>query len=190
MRIGIHKTLGKTDAVHDLTYMAVKCLFVAGLILALNQKRLRDGLADGHAGVDGCKRVLEDDLHVLTQLLHLLLAACGDVLAIKNHLAVGRLMQAKDGTSQRGLAAARFANNAERFTLCEGKVDVIYGMELTGSSLKILFQVFNTQNGLLRCAHFCSPPALVFSARKQRTRCPFPTSIISGCSSRQRSVAY
>ena len=55
-------------------------------------------------------------------------------------------MQAKDGTSQRGLASARFANNAKRFTLCEGKVNVIYGMEHPASCLKVFFKVFYFQN--------------------------------------------
>ena len=82
----------------------------------VDDQRLADDRAHRHARVQRCVRVLEDDLHVARQRTQLVLAQRRDILALEPDLARSRLDQTQDATPGRALAAARFADHAERFT--------------------------------------------------------------------------
>src|SRR5690606_21289746 len=71
------------------------------------------------------KRVLEDDLHVVAQRPHLLCAEPIDALA---HIDDGpiRANKAEDGETERGLARARFPDNADGLASPELERHAIY----------------------------------------------------------------
>jgi hypothetical protein len=78
--------LGRPDTVHD--------------------QPLADDLADRHPRVEGAVRVLEDDLHVAPELLHLARRRFEDVLAVEQDLATGGRDQPHDRAGHGGLAGA------------------------------------------------------------------------------------
>ncbi len=83
----------------------------------MEQDRLAHRLADGHARVEGGIGVLEDDLQVAPVGAHAALVEDGQILALEHHLAGGRLVQVQDGEAGGGLAAAGFADKAQRLAL-------------------------------------------------------------------------
>ena len=56
-------------------------------------QRLCNQLADGHAGIQGREGILENDLHIFTQLCHFFIRELTDVLSLKIHLTGSRLDQ-------------------------------------------------------------------------------------------------
>ena len=81
----------------------------------VDDQRLADDRAHRHARIQRRVRILEDDLHVARERTQLVFARPRDALAFEPDLARGRLDQAQDAAPRRALAAARFADNAERF---------------------------------------------------------------------------
>ncbi len=77
-------------------------------------QRLGDRLADRHARIEARERILEDDLEILAQLAHLGGGESAQVAAEPEHRAVGLGDQLEDRARQRRLAAAGFADDAER----------------------------------------------------------------------------
>ncbi len=72
-----------------------------------------DGVAQRHARVEGCHRVLEDDLHAPSYLTHLLTAESGQVDAVKTHRALGGGIQVEHAPAGGGLAAAALAGQTQ-----------------------------------------------------------------------------
>ena len=70
-------------------------------------------------------RVLEDELHVAAQALQTRAAGRAKVLAEKHHGAGVGLEQAQDQPRKRRLAAARFADDAERLFRLDAERDVV-----------------------------------------------------------------
>ena len=77
-------------------------------------QRLGDRLADGHARIEAGQRILEDDLQILPQRLHLLARGIRDVAAQQGHRIRRWIEQLQHAARQRGLAAAAFADDAQR----------------------------------------------------------------------------
>src|SRR5204863_4306905 len=71
------------------------------------------------------ERVLEDHLEVPSDLPELLALELGDVLPFEEELPLGRLEQPHDDPRERGLAAARFSDEAERFARVDLQVDAV-----------------------------------------------------------------
>ena len=92
------------------------------------------GLADDgrhrHARVQGGERVLEDDLHVARQAAQLLRAHRADVAAVEQHLAGGGFDQAQDAAPGGALAAARFADHAQRLAGGQLEADAVDRMHV------------------------------------------------------------
>src|SRR5439155_13427074 len=99
-------------------------------IEAVDAQRLGDDLADGHARVERCVRVLEDDLHLTTDVTHPAAAEARDVETVEDHLARGRLEQLDERPSKGGLAAAGLADESERLALLDDHVDAVDGVNL------------------------------------------------------------
>ena len=91
----------------------------------MDAQRLADDPADGVARVERRERVLEDHLHPPPQRLELALAERGDVLAVEDDPARGRLVQAEERPPDRRLAAARFADEAERLAAADLEADAV-----------------------------------------------------------------
>ncbi len=101
---------------------------------AIHQQRLADDLQEGHPGVQGGIRVLEDHLHVAPQRLHPpVVDPChvDDVVrrAGKKDLAARRLDPAEHAAARGRLAAAAFAHEAEGLALGDGEAHVVDGLD-------------------------------------------------------------
>jgi arginyl-tRNA synthetase len=91
---------------------------------------LADAVAQGAARVEGIRRRLEDHLHLAISLAQSFSAQAGDVLAVEQDAALGRIKQAGDHVDHRGLAAAALADQAQALTGIELKADVVHGREI------------------------------------------------------------
>lgn len=85
VRISLRKTPCKTYCIHKLKNTLVELFIV--LADLLDQKRFRDLLGDAHTGVQRGQRILEDHLHVLSELYELPVVDPGDVFSLEDDLA-------------------------------------------------------------------------------------------------------
>ena len=76
--------------------------------------RLANDFADGHTRVKRGRWVLKDYLHLAAVGKHFTLCY---IRTVVDDFSCRRFVQAKDGSAKRRLTAARFAHEAERFTL-------------------------------------------------------------------------
>ncbi len=86
---------------------------------------LADDIARCHARVERGERVLEHDLHRAAIRPQRGLAQRRDILAIESDRAAGRLDQSQHGARYRRLAAAGFADQAERLAGAEREADAV-----------------------------------------------------------------
>ena len=77
------------------------------------------------AGVQRRERVLEDDLHFLSQMPHLARIISEDTLALKKNVAARGLLQPQDEPSQGGLTASGLAHQAKCLARLDDKADPI-----------------------------------------------------------------
>jgi hypothetical protein len=139
----------------------------------VNDKRLADDIAGGHAGIERGKRVLEHDLHRAPVRAQLRLAEMGDIEPVQADAAAGRLDETQDAARHRRFAAAGLADQPEGFSDAERKTDAIHGMhgadlaaEDAASHRIVLFQVgYLEQRRLVRHG----TPA-ISAARQQAAR--------------------
>ena len=103
---------------------------LAALGDAVDLDRLADDVADGHARVEAADRVLEDDLHVPAEPAQLLAAVGEEVLALVADLAAGGGDQAEDRAADGRLAAAGFADEAERLARRDVEADAVDGLHV------------------------------------------------------------
>ena len=92
----------------------------------VDHERLGDRRADRHPRVERRVRVLEDHLHVAAHRAQLALRQPRDVGAVERDRAGARLEQAQDRAAERRLAAARFADEAERLAAPDLEIDLRY----------------------------------------------------------------
>ena len=109
---------------------------------------LADDLADRLSGVQRSVGILEDDLHILAQRLHIARVQLCDILAVEDDLAGGRLNQAQNTAARRGFAAAGFTDHAKGLAFFDGKGDVVHRMELAARRVKVFFQVLDLEQFL------------------------------------------
>ena len=138
---------------------------------AMNGHGLRDNLADGHTRIQRSIGVLEDELHLATHILDLVLAHLGNVFALEEHFACRRLGQAHDGAARGGLTATRLADQAKGLARINLERNVIHSRDDTlgealgehaGLSGKLLREVLDLQqrSTLVGICHYASPPFL------------------------------
>jgi len=155
VRVGVHEPLGQADRVHELERPLLD------RVVSAEQPVLADGLGDEFhdalARVERGKRVLEDHGHLGAQAAHPTLAVLGDVLAVEDDLAGGRLDELEDRPAGRGLAAARLADDAERLALLDLEADAVDGMQQALRRVEVLGQVVDFQKDFLFIlSHGCS----------------------------------
>ena len=96
----------------------------------VQHQRLGENLADGHARVERRERVLEDQLHLAAQGAEGGLAQGGDIVAVEDDAAGGRLDQPHHEPPDRRLAAAGLADERQRLAGAEHEghaVDRLHG---------------------------------------------------------------
>src|SRR5205814_4637225 len=89
-----------------------------------------EDLAHPLVRVERSLRILEDHLHLPADSLELPPARAGDVLAAEADRARRRLDEPHERPDQGGLAAARLADDAERFALVQLKRHVVDGVHM------------------------------------------------------------
>ncbi len=99
-------------------------------------QRLGDDVADRHARVQRRVGVLEDHLHLAAHLAHLAAVQLGQVLAVEDDLAAGRLVELQDGAAGGGLAAAGLADQAEGLALLDVERDAVDGLDRADLALE------------------------------------------------------
>src|SRR5262249_38870696 len=122
VRIVLHLRTRQPDAIEQFCH-ALGPLAPTGD--AVGRERLADDLADGHARVERGERVLEDDLHLPAIWPERGAGEARDVAALDHDAPLGRLDQAQDGAADGRLAAAGFADEAERLTLVDRQRDTV-----------------------------------------------------------------
>ena len=117
-----------------------------------------DGLADDvahrHARIEAGERILEDDLHLLPVLAHLLEGQGRDVDTVEDHFARCGLEKPQDRATDRRLAGSGFANEPQHLACADGKRHILDGLnavddarEYTAVNREILAQVPHIQKG-------------------------------------------
>ena len=91
----------------------------------MGEEALLDLVTDREARVQRAERILEDDLHALAQRSALSDRELLDLTPIKGHGARGGWLQAEGHSTERCLARARLADEAERFAACHCEVDAV-----------------------------------------------------------------
>src|SRR5665647_2994970 len=99
-------------------------------------ERLADDIAHAHARVQGGVRVLEDDLHVAAQPLHLRPRGGHDVDALEGDRAGRRRDEPQHGAPRGGLAATALADQAQGLALLDREADAVDGVDLAGGALE------------------------------------------------------
>src|SRR5262249_22192641 len=142
-------------------------------------ERLGDRGADGHARVQGRVRVLEDHLHVPAQRPERALRQPLDRLPVEDDAPRRRLVQPKQSATERRLAAARLADEAQRLARLDGEAHVLDGAEDRPTLAEVLRQAGHFDE---RCGHAGSG-----TGKKHRTKCPGASGSSGGPSARQPS---
>ena len=137
----------------------------------MNGHGLGNDLADGHTRIQRSIGILEDELHLATHVLDLMLAHLGNIFALEEHLTGGRLGQTHDGAARGGLTATRLANQTKGLARINLKRDIVYSRDDTlgealgehaGLSGELLREVLDLQqrSTLVGICHYASPPFL------------------------------
>ena len=91
----------------------------------VDDQRLADDAADAHARVQRGVRVLEDHLHLAAEEAQLVALDAAEVAAVEEHLAGGGPVELEDGAAGRRLAAAAFADQAQRLAAADEEGDAV-----------------------------------------------------------------
>ena len=160
--VGIRRGIaaGQAHHVHQVRCV-VEDLLLCGQRL-VDEHVLGDDLDDGLTGVQAGVGVLEDDLELLTHLLHLAGVVLGDVLPVVEDLAGGRLDKPQNGAAQGAFSAAGLAHHADGLTGIDLHVDTVHRVEVgLVAHLEVLFQVYRFQQ---RGSFFSHGSVLLFLA--------------------------
>ena len=96
---------------------------------AVDVQRLADDVGDRQPRIQRAVRILENHLEPAPARAQFRPAQAGDVLALEHNAAGGRLDELDDRASERGLAAAAFAHQPDRFARRDGEAHVIHGAD-------------------------------------------------------------
>jgi hypothetical protein len=121
------------DGLEQLTY---RSRLLTAADEAVNLHRLAHDPRDAVARVERGEGVLEDHLHPASQLADASLAALGDVLAVKEDPAGGRLVEAQDRAADGRLPAPGLADEAERLAALDLQRDVINRLDVADMAVE------------------------------------------------------
>ena len=133
MRIPVGKTGAQTANVQQFHNTLIAALLVRNN--PMHTHRLCQNFTDLHPRVQRTERVLEDHLHILTVFAHLCLIEGSNVIAIKLDRSRCDLFKLQNAAASRSLAAARFTNQSQGFTLVHGKGNTVDRFHLCNFAL-------------------------------------------------------
>ena len=108
-----------------------ECLGHLGLLITgdlVDAQAFGDGVIDGVARIEGTERILQDQLHLATEVLQ---PSIVQRLTLKQHRACRRLLQPEQRACERRLAAAGFPDECDDLTRVHLEVDAIDGPHAT-----------------------------------------------------------
>lgn len=121
---------------------------------AMNLEWLADDTTDAHAGIQGTCGILEDDLHLATDVPHLGGIHVEHVLALVLHDPGGRGDEAENRSTDGGLAAARLTHQTEGLAGIDLEVHAIdcanmihHSLEDSPSNRKMSLEVLDFEQG-------------------------------------------
>ena len=126
MWVAVHHIFRHAHQFHDL-FDSLDSLFHGSDPEGL--KRGHDQFENGHTRIQGCVRILEDQLHLAPHLAHLLLVQFGDILTTVQHISSCRSDQLEDTAAQCGLAAPGLTYNADGLAFIDGQIYRIHCMD-------------------------------------------------------------
>src|SRR5688572_6910253 len=125
MRKAIEVRSVETYALEDRGHFLTDAAACRPLVYA---QRQADDLLDGLARIQRGIGVLEDDLHALAQCLHARCARRCNVFPLEIDLSRGWRLQTQHHAGERALAAAAFADQAERLAAIDDEAHGAHGM--------------------------------------------------------------
>ena len=87
--------------------------------MPMNDQPFLDDGANGHPRIERAERILKHDLQLSAQRLAAAAPGVSQVLAVEEDAAAGRFDQPQQGAAGGGFAAARLADQAERFAFVD-----------------------------------------------------------------------
>src|SRR4030042_3648333 len=115
-----------------------------------------NGLADGHAGVERTIGILEDDLHLLAQRLHLVIGYVADIFTFIDDPSLLRRQKPQEEPRDGRLAASALSDQAQGLALINLECPAINALDPTDDSLKetpahreVFFKPFNLHYGTI-----------------------------------------
>ena len=156
----VRKAVGVLGVQADFIQQLVDPLppFRLPLKQAMDIQGFADDLADRHARVERRRGILKDDLHLAPVRQHLhsdVLFAVIDRRSVIDDPPAGGLVQADNGSSEGGLAAAGLADDAKRLAPVDEKGHRFDGLHIflfeqaVALDGEILFEVFNLKKNFL-----------------------------------------
>src|SRR6478735_8776936 len=123
----------------------------------MDSERLHERFLDRQPRIEACIRILENDLHVLPVMPHLLLGQLRDIDAVEENLTFRRLREAQDGAAGCRLARARFSDQPDHFAGLDVERDVIDRLDVSDGAgqqaaldWKILLEVADIKQFTIR----------------------------------------
>jgi len=160
-----------------------------GAAKALHAHGLGHDAADRHPRVQGRVRVLKDHLHPAAVGEELVALELGDVRALEQYLAGGRLIEPNDRAPGGRLAAAGLADERERLPALDREIDAVDRLQRAPPAEKQLpadREVHPEAPDLDQGAHGRTPFGAFACIRWQLTRC-VSESTVSGASNRSHT---
>ena len=130
---------------HQLQAVIDHFLPLRALIQVVDVHALADDIAHGHAGVQGGVGVLEDHLGFPGKGLLFGPVELGDVAAVEQDGAGGRLVELDQSAADGGFAAAGFAHQAQSAAPGDVEADSVHRLEHVFAGGEVFFQIFHLQ---------------------------------------------
>ena len=164
-----HHVLGTQP--HHLEQLSHAILQLLALGDAVDDQRLAHDLQQRPARIQRSVGILKDHLHVAAQTLEARSsAACATLMTpmlaiFEPDVAAGRVVGAQDATARGRLAAAAFADQAQRLALADEEVDPIHSLDVADEpSPDALLRIGNYLLADSRTSSNLSPMSMVFAS--------------------------
>ena len=115
VRIASRHVIKQPDEFEQLNHLGARRRFV--WLQAVNQQRLGDAVADGHARIQRTERILKNHLHLAAIVFQRIAVGMRDVHTRESDGAGSGFLQPQQRAPDRGFAAARLTHQADGFAL-------------------------------------------------------------------------
>src|SRR5215213_9739673 len=167
----------------------------------VNVDALGDDVADDHARVQGCLRVLKNHLHLAVQEFTFVAPGPVNVFTREEHLAFRGLVETHKDPPHRGLAAPGFPHESKGLPLLDLERNPVDRLEVrSAADPEVFFQALDLEDGPfvpVLLSHFAPPTRAGGSTlgamgwcSQQAALCSAEKVVYSGNSVEQTRIAY